>query len=164
MPRKIVARPNNCRKISNLPDIEYFKPVALPLAQLEEVVLSLDEFEAIQLADAVGLYHDAAAERMGISRQTFGRILETAHSKVAEFLVDGKALKIEGGNVTMPRQRTFKCDACQHEWQEPFGTGRPRECPSCHSDRIHRSETDTGGPGRMRRQRARCCRRVREQS
>jgi predicted DNA-binding protein (UPF0251 family) len=136
----------------------------MPLSELEEVVISLDELEAIRLADGEGLYHDAAADKMGVSRQTFGRILETARNKVAEFLVDGKALKIEGGNVTMPRQRTFKCDACQHEWQEPFGTGRPRECPSCHSDRIHRSETDAGGPGRQRRQRARCCRRARERS
>jgi predicted DNA-binding protein (UPF0251 family) len=157
-----MARPHCCRKINHLPEAVYFKPRAVPLTRLEEVVLALDEFEAVRLADREGLYHDAAAEKMGISRQTFGRILESARGKVAEFLVDGKALKIEGGIVTMPRQRTFKCDACQHEWQEPFGTGRPRECPSCHSDRIHRSDSEAGGTGRMRRQRARCCRRARE--
>jgi len=157
-----VARPHCCRKINDLPEIAYFKPRAVPLSQLEEVVLALDEFEAIRLADREGLYHDAAAERMGVSRQTFGRIIESARHKVAEFLAGGKALKIEGGTVTMPRQRTFKCDACQHEWQEPFGTGRPQACPSCHSDRIHRAESEMGGAGRMRSQRARCCRRTRE--
>lgn len=125
-------------------------------------MLALDEFEAIRLADSEGLYHDAAAERMGVSRQTFGRIIESARHKVAEFLAGGKALKIEGGTVSMPGQRTFKCDACQHEWKEPFGTGRPRECPSCHSDRIRRAESGGSGTGRMRRQRARCCRRARD--
>jgi predicted DNA-binding protein (UPF0251 family) len=63
--------------------------------KLEEVSLSLDEFEAIRLADYEGLYHEDAAEKMMISRPTFGRILNEAHGKVAECLVKGKALKIE---------------------------------------------------------------------
>ena len=62
---------------------------------LEEVVLSMDELEAIRLADYEGLYHEDAAERMKISRQTFGRILYEAHKRVAECLIKGKALKIE---------------------------------------------------------------------
>ena len=62
---------------------------------LEEVVLSMDELEAIRLADYEGLYHEDAAERMKISRQTFGRILYEAHKRVAECLLKGKALKIE---------------------------------------------------------------------
>lgn len=158
-----MARPECCRNINSLPDTAYFKPRGVPLSGLEEVVLALDEFEAIRLADLEGLYHDAAAEKMGISRQTFGRILESARHKVADFLSGGKALKIEGGNVTMPRQRTFVCDACKHEWPEPFGTGRPQKCPACQSDRIHRRDSEMeGGAGRMRRQRARCCRRARD--
>ena len=62
---------------------------------LEEVVLSMDELEAIRLADYEGLYHEDAAVRMKISRQTFGRILYEAHKRVAECLIKGKALKIE---------------------------------------------------------------------
>jgi len=129
---------------------------------LEEVVVALDELEAIRLADLEGLYHEAAAEKMGLSRQTFGRIIEAARRKIADCLVNGKALKIEGGNVAMPSQRMFKCDACGHEWPEPFGTGRPQKCPSCASDKIHRADADEDGTGRMRRQRARCCRRARD--
>ena len=61
---------------------------------LDEVVLTLDELEALRLADLEGLYHDRAAERMGISRTTFGRILSEARKKVADALVGGKVLGI----------------------------------------------------------------------
>jgi len=57
-------------------------------------LLSLDEFEAIRLADYEGLYHEEAAGRMNISRATFGRILDGARSKVADVIINGKALKI----------------------------------------------------------------------
>jgi uncharacterized protein len=69
------------------------------MAHLEEVALAVDELEALRLADLDGLYHGDAAERMGVSRATFGRIVETARRKVAEALVRGKALKIGGGEV-----------------------------------------------------------------
>ncbi len=73
----------------------YFKPKGIPLVQLDEVVLNLDELEAIRLADYEGLYHEQAAEKMNISRPTFGRILGEARRKVAEVIVDGKALNIK---------------------------------------------------------------------
>ena len=62
----------------------------------------MDEFEAIRLADLEGLYQEQAAERMNVSRQTFGRIVEAARRKVAQALFDGLALRIEGGEVEMP--------------------------------------------------------------
>jgi len=77
------------------PNALYFKPRGIPLIQLEEVGLSLDELEAIRLADYEGLYHEQAAEKMKISRPTFGRILGEARRKLAETLVEGKALRIE---------------------------------------------------------------------
>jgi len=123
-----------------------FKPAGVPASTLEEVVLSLDEFEALRLADLEGLYQEQAAERMQVSRQTFGRTVEAARKKVAEALVLGKALRIEGGNVQLPEMRTFACADCRHQWQEPFGTGRPGGCPSCGSARFQR--TDNGGRGR----------------
>ena len=61
--------------------------------------MTLDEFEAIRQADLVGLYQEQAAEQMGVSRPTFSRIVESAHRKVADALVHGKALRIEGGPV-----------------------------------------------------------------
>ena len=74
-----MARPKRCRRIRSTPGSSYFKPRGIPLSVLEEVVLSFDEFEAVRLADLDGLYQDQAAEKMGISRQTFGRIIESAH-------------------------------------------------------------------------------------
>jgi predicted DNA-binding protein (UPF0251 family) len=76
--------------------------VGVPISILEEIVLLMDEFEAIRLADLEGLYQEQAAERMNVSRQTFGRIVEAARRKVAKALSDGLALRIEGGEVEMP--------------------------------------------------------------
>ena len=69
------------------------------MESLEEVNLTLDELEALRLADWQGLYQKDAAKKMEISRQTFGNIINTAHKKVADVLLNAKALKIEGGKV-----------------------------------------------------------------
>jgi predicted DNA-binding protein (UPF0251 family) len=90
-----MSRPKKERCIKCQPNALYFKPRGIPLIQLEEVGLSLDELEAIRLADYEGLYHEQAAEKMKISRPTFGRILGEARRKLAETLVEGKALRIE---------------------------------------------------------------------
>jgi len=90
-----MSRPKKERCIRCQPNAFYFKPRGIPLIQLEEVGLSLDELEAIRLADYEGLYHEQAAEKMKISRPTFGRILGEARRKLAETLVEGKALRIE---------------------------------------------------------------------
>jgi predicted DNA-binding protein (UPF0251 family) len=66
---------------------------------LEEVNLTLDELEAVRLADLEGLYQEEAARKMDISRQTFGNIINSAHKKIADVLLHAKALKIEGGIV-----------------------------------------------------------------
>jgi predicted DNA-binding protein (UPF0251 family) len=73
--------------------------MGIPMPELEVLSINLDELEAIRLADREGLYHEEAAGRMGVSRVTFGRILEKAHAKVAEALLDGKALVIGKGPV-----------------------------------------------------------------
>jgi len=90
-----MPRPKKFRCVKCKPDSSYFKPRGIPLVDLEEVSISMDELEAISLADYEELYHEEAAMKMKISRQTFGRILNVAHKKVAECLLKGKALKIE---------------------------------------------------------------------
>lgn len=139
-----MARPRNCRRVGCLPGSQYFKPRGIPLSTLEEINLTVDEFESIRLADLEGLYQDQAAEKMNVSRQTFGRIIDSAHKKVAEALVEGKALKIEGGEFKMDAMRKFKCYDCQHAWEIPWRTGRPQNCPSCQSENICRAEEDRG--------------------
>ncbi len=153
-----MGRPKNCRRVGFLPDSKYFKPRGIPLSVLEEVILTVDECEAIRLADFEGLYQEQAAEKMAVSRQTFGRIIESAHKKVAEALVKGKALKIEGGEIEMAEMRKFRCYDCQHSWELPYGTGRPANCPSCKSDNIQRAQEDRGYAKGLGREQGRCCR------
>ncbi|HID95961.1 MAG TPA: DUF134 domain-containing protein [Candidatus Latescibacteria bacterium] len=76
-------------------------------------------------------------------RQTFGRILQEAHRKIAECLVAGKALKIEGGDYIMAG-RMFRSSECGHTWESPYGAPRPSECPQCKSNNLHRAEEDRG--------------------
>jgi len=78
-----MSRPKKCRCINCIPDALYFKPRGIPLVDLEEVSLNLDELEALRLADYEGLYHEEAAKQMNISRATFGRILDGARHKTA---------------------------------------------------------------------------------
>lgn len=89
-----MARPVKERQISCVPAASYYKPVGIPLRDLEEVVLGLDELEALRLADLEGLYQADAAQKMGVSRQTIGNILDSAHRKLADALLNGKALRI----------------------------------------------------------------------
>ena len=91
-----MPRPFKCRRVCGTPGTDYFKPRGIPLSNLQEIGLTLDEFEAIRLADLEGLYQEDAAKRMAISRQTFGNIITVAHKKIADAIVNGKALKIEG--------------------------------------------------------------------
>ena len=158
-----MARPRNCRRVDSMPQSDYFKPRGIPLSMLEEVVLTVDEFEAIRLADLEGLYQEQAAERMNVSRQTFGRIIESAHKKVGEALVQVKALKIGGGEFEMASTRRFRCDACQHSWEMPYETGRPEICPSCRSNNIHRAPQDRGCAHSFGQGQARYCARTQQE-
>ena len=127
------------------PSVTYFKPRGVPLIELEKVSLAMDEFEALRLKDLEGLEQEQAATTMKVSQPTFHRILGSAHKKVADALVKGKAIRIEGGDYEVrekEEERLFKCYECENEWQEPYGTGRPSECPKCNSTNIHRAPSD----------------------
>lgn len=101
-----MPRPHCKRYIQGMPQASIFKPSGAPLSDFVEVVMTLDEFEAVRLADLDGMYQEKAAEQMGVSRPTFSRIIESAHKKIADALVHGKALRIEGGAVKKGR---FRC-------------------------------------------------------
>ena len=100
-----------------------FKPAGIPARDLEAIVLALDEMEAVRLADLEGLYQEEAAERMGVSRPTFGRIVESGRRKIADAIVRGKALVIEGGPVHRVRRGASGCPRCTR------GPDAPRNCP-----------------------------------
>jgi len=98
---------------------------------LEVVLLTLDEYEAIRLADLEGLYQEQAASLMNVSRQTFGRIVETARRKVADVLVNGKTLRIEGGPVSMKGEEQVRCHRCRRAFLLHREAGHPGICPHC---------------------------------
>ncbi len=112
-----------------MPGTRYFKPMGMPMNMLEEIILNIDELEAVRLADFHGLYQEQAAEKMQISRPTFGRIIESAHKKIADALVNGKALRIQGGNIEI------------HGFRNPhndIGAVGFCICPKCNERVPHR--------------------------
>ena len=122
-----MPRPRHCRRVAQLPQANYYKPRGIPLSVLEEVTLTVDEFEAIRLTDLEGLYQADAAEKMSVSRQTLGRILESAHKKIADALVNGKALLIKGG----PIELTLSSEMPQSHGFGPGPTGPKRGRGRC---------------------------------
>lgn len=129
-----MARPKNCREIGDSPGATYYKPKGVPYSSLDEVVITLDEFEAIRLADYDGLYQQDASERMGVSRQTFGRIIDSAHKKIADALINGKALRIEGGDVRQRGVLSAKCMLCDKVFSYDGSNGELTSCPKCGRD------------------------------
>ena len=117
-----MTRPCCLRHVNHTPTAVYFKPAGVPACTLEQVTLKLDEVEALRLADLQGLYQEQAAAQMKISRATFARIVEAARRKVAEALIHGKALRIEGGTVTLTGGASTTCArrrSCPKETAEP---------------------------------------------
>jgi predicted DNA-binding protein (UPF0251 family) len=134
-----MGRPHKKRYVAFNPGVCYFKPRGIPMLDLEETRLTIDEREALRLADLEGLSHEEAGQMMGVSRATFGRIIEQARKIVADALINGKAINIEGGNYEISStERLFSCESCEYEWHEDQGSGRPKACPSCRHNVIFR--------------------------
>ena len=112
-----MPRPVQPRTVGFVPRVTFYKPAGVPRVELEEVSLSLDELEAVRLADLNGLYQEKAAPKMDISRSAFARILESARNKIADALIHGKSLKLGGGPVRTGPGRAGVC---------------PRDCPCRH--------------------------------
>ncbi len=136
-----MARPHKLRHVFFRPGHRRFVPLGPIEGSREEITLSLDELEALRLADLEGLYQEEAAKHMKISRQTFGNIVQAAHRKVAEFLVHSRTLAIEGGHTRM-MERQYHCRACGHGWSVPRDQARAAACPVCTSPDIHRIHAD----------------------
>lgn len=129
-----MGRPVTPRRVACRVPVPGFKPIGLPLRDLQLSTLTRDELEALRLADLEGLYHEAAAERMGISRATFGRLLERARRTLVQALLEGRALLFAEGPVLEVRPGEDPCP--MHGW----GRRRGRGC-RC------RGGPDTGGRG-----------------
>jgi len=90
-----MPRPRNPRCIRFSPSVFYYKPQGIPMRELEEVSLGADEFEALRLHDVLGLEQTKAAEKMHISQPTLARLLDSAYKKIADALINGKAIRVE---------------------------------------------------------------------
>ena len=129
-----MPRPQYNRIVFEPPLFSDFKPIGATGNDKQKIILTLDEFEAFRLADQQGLTHAMAAEEMEISRSTFSRLIEKARKKVANFLIQGGSLTIEGGSVHF-RVNIIQCKACGHLFRIKFDQ-QITECPECESTKI----------------------------
>ncbi|MGC9342419.1 MAG: DUF134 domain-containing protein [Bacteroidales bacterium] len=120
------------RKISAPPPMEGYKPVGVPMRELESVVLLYEEFEALRLADYENLTQEEAAKKMDISRPTFTRLYDKARKSIAKAFVEGKAIEVQGGTY-YTEDYWYRCMSCN----ETMITLKPTEhCRSCDSDKL----------------------------
>ncbi len=133
-----MPRPCKCRRVCALPASGRFGPEKAPDGG-SEVVLPVDELEAVRLADLEGLYHEQAARRMGVSRQTFGNIVARAREKIADAIVNARPLVIAGGAVRLAAAGKRPCPGCRR------GTGGGL-CPRCRARGAEGNETQCEHP------------------
>ena len=127
-----MPRPRKCRCVMHEPSALYFKPRGIPMVCLEQVQLTFDELEAIRLNDLEGLGQIASAEKMQISQPTLHRTLVSARKKIADALVNGKALKIEGGTYKLTTQR-----------KEQVETTNSEKCRECDKPEVEDKKDET---------------------
>lgn len=156
-----MVRPRRIRRIAFQPDVTYFKPAGIPMVNLRETILNFDELEAIRLIDSEGLDQTESAKKMKISQSTLSRLLREGRKKLADAIINGQSIKIQGGNFKMviPRRRGFgggrgrgfggggrmggfaagpsgKCVCPKCGYNETHQTGVPcyqEKCPKCGS-------------------------------
>ena len=132
-----MPRPRICRRIYFEPSATYFKPAGIPIKVLEESILTREELEALRLIDKENMEQEKACKKMNISQPTLSRLLKDARGKIADALINAKAIKIQGGTFTMvrPKGGRFRAPAGggRGRMGGPFAGGPGGECvcPSC---------------------------------
>ncbi|MCD4793343.1 MAG: DUF134 domain-containing protein [Bacteroidales bacterium] len=129
-----MPRPKKERRVHKPPFYTRFKPTGIAAKDLKQLTLSLDEYEAIRLADFYGMSQEEAAEEMEISRPTFTRLIEQARKKMADFLINGKVLILEGGNIHF-KNNVIRCEDCGHMFTTSLQT-IIQNCPNCDSSNL----------------------------
>ncbi len=125
-----MPRPYKPRRVSAMPRFTYFKPTGIPISLLDEIVLTVDELEALRLKDVEKLEQNECAARMDVAQSTLQRILVSAHEKVAKAIVEGKVLRIHGGPYALEGEKI--CGRCRRHrlgFKVPGPTGK--DCPDC---------------------------------
>ena len=146
----IDMKPRKKRDVLYPPGAVYFKPQGIPMLYLNIVNLTIDEYEAVRLGDFENLRHEEAAKKMNISRPTFTRLLRSAHSKISDAIVNGKAIRIEGGDYRLLGNR-FRCRRCGSFWnveEESKGEVKCLKCNSTEVDNVGEKLTSNLLPGK----------------
>lgn len=158
-----MPRPKKKRTIRFNPEVDYFKPRGVPISEIENVEISLEELEALRLVDVECMKQTEAAKRMEISQSTLHRVLTEGRKKIAEALTEGKAIRLRGGDYKMIRGRgrgplagsgrggrgrmggpyaagpggNCECPSCGHTVSHPAGTPcTSMECPKCGTKMV----------------------------
>jgi predicted DNA-binding protein (UPF0251 family) len=128
-----MARPKRLRRLTFAPPVHSFFPAGRESHpnRKEMVIITMDEFEALRLADLECLSQEEAAKKMSISRATFGRIIESGRSKVARALVQGCCIEISGGAYMFGRGRYLQCPRCRCRQSRDAGERKHVECRRC---------------------------------
>ncbi|MFA6939729.1 MAG: DUF134 domain-containing protein [Clostridiaceae bacterium] len=109
-----MVRPRKWRRVCTLPEIDKFGPIDMPKGVRESIIMTVEEYETIRLMDLEGLNQEQCADAMEVARSTVQRIYDDARKKIADSLVNGKVIKIEGGNYKLCSDFDDKenCDGC----------------------------------------------------
>ena len=129
-----MPRPTKFRKVEFFPEDTYFVPWGKPKCEIEEIVVKVEELEAMRLKDIEDLNQEECAEKMQVSRQTFQNIIDSARKKIAVALTQGKAIKIGGGHYTT-NFCEFKCLDCEKVYEIKYEQDRLK-CPICGSQKV----------------------------
>ena len=128
-----MPRDKKDRLIKRAPNFTGFRPFGMQTSTRSEVMLLLEEYEAIRLCDYDLLTHEAAARLMGISRATFSRVYETARRKVAKAMVEAAVIRFKGGSAIIDAE-WFRCNRCKISFS--LLPGSLQQCPFCKSGRL----------------------------
>lgn len=129
-----MPRPVKWRRVQFVPKNTYFMPLNKKKCEIEEITLKIEELEAMRLKDIEKLNQEECAKKMRVSRQTFQNIIDKARQKVARALIEGKAIKIEGGNYTI-NICNLKCLECGNVFEVNY-ENKTRQCPKCNSFQV----------------------------
>ncbi len=131
------------RKVLNPPLIKGMKPYGHTVESIDQtsVTLLYEEYEALRMCDYDMINHHQASELMMVSRPTFTRIYASARQKIAQALVEGRPIAIEGGKVYFDSD-WYQCDYCKCHFNNPEKDKEVKECPLCGESQVLRCDYD----------------------
>lgn len=104
-----MARPRKCRRICCVPEKKWYGPLNTPIEKDNVILISVEEYEVIRLIDSIGMTQEECATQMDVARTSIQRLYNDARKKMADSFVNGKLLKIEGGNYTECTGENLNC-------------------------------------------------------